>query len=154
MESLVYTDSFKDKVVYFDTNLFIYAVEEPKSITSFSEIITKLFTLAYSGEMKVITSEITLAEVLVGAYKQDAKLVSIYDELLKHEVYFSVYPVDKSVLRTAAFTRTIIKIALADAIHVSTAIIEKADFFITNDVKLKVPEGRIQKVMINEIAIS
>ena len=154
MESLVYTDSFKGKVVYFDTNLFIYAVEEPKSIASFSEIITKLFTLAYNKEIKVITSEITLAEVLVGAYKQNAKLVSVYDELLEHEVYFSVYPVDKRILKMAAFTRSIIKIALADAIHVSTAIIEKADFFITNDVKLKVPEGKIQKVMINEIAIS
>jgi len=153
MENIITVEAFKGKVLYFDTNLFIYAVEQPESATSILDIVSKLFTMATNGEIQVITSELSLAEVLAGSYNKNNELVTIYDDLLSDRNDFSVYPVNRSILKMAAFTRTIVNVALADAIHVATALNKKADYFITNDVKLKVPEGGLQKIIIVDIVL-
>lgn len=153
MENITAVEAFKGKTIYFDTNLFIYAVEQPESADAILEIVSELFSMSVNGEIQVITSELSLAEVLAGAYNKDNELVTIYDDLLSNRNDFSVYPVSRNILKMAAFTRTIVKVALADAIHVATALAEKADYFITNDVKLKVPEGNLQKVIISDIVI-
>lgn len=150
MESLVSLSAFKNKVVYFDTNLFIYAVEQQADDVPFFAVLNALFTMASEGGCQAITSELSLAETLVGAYKKNNELVVIYDELFSNRPDLAVYPVDKAVLKSAAYIRTIVKVALADAIHVATALTEHADYFITNDDRLNTPEG-IQKVLISDI---
>lgn len=56
------------KTVYLDTNIFIYAVEQPGNMGHLAEFIQTLFTSIDRCEIQAITSELTLAETLVGAY--------------------------------------------------------------------------------------
>lgn len=150
MESLTPASSFKGKKLYFDTNLFIYAVETTESSHPYLAVIDRLFAMAEQGEIQAVTSEFSLAETLVGAYKNSSELVVLYEALLSNKAELAVVPINKAVLRSAAYTRTVVKIALADAIHVATAINEQADIFITNDDKLRVPDG-IKKLGLTEI---
>ena len=152
MENLIPASDFKGKKLYFDTNLFIYAVEISDASHPYLAVIDCLFAMAEQGEVQAITSELSLAETLVGAYKNSSELVVLYEELLSNKAELAVLPVDKAVLRTAAYTRTVVKIALADAIHVATAINEQADVFITNDEKLRVPDG-IKKIGLAELVV-
>lgn len=152
MENLAPASSLKGKKLYFDTNLFIYAVETTEASHPYLTVIDRLFSMAEQGEVQAITSELSLAETLVGAYKNSSDLVVLYEELLSNRAELAVFPVDKAVLRIAAYTRTVVKIALADAIHVATAINERADVFITNDEKLRVPDG-IEKIRLAEILV-
>lgn len=152
MENLVPLSNLRNKVVYFDTNLFIYAVEQTEEQVPFFNVLKALFSMATQEEFRAITSELTLAEVLVGAYKKNSELVVVYDELFTNRPDLAVYPVDKAILKSAAYVRTMVTIALADAIHVATALAEHADYFITNDDRLNTPSG-IQKVMIGNITL-
>ena len=152
MESLVPTSSFKGKKLYFDTNLFIYAVETTEANHPYLAVIDRLFAMAEQGEIQAITSELSLAETLVGAYKNSSELVVLYEALFSNRAELAVFPVDKAALRSAAYTRTVVKVALADAIHIATAVNEQADVFITNDDKLRVPEG-IKKLGLTEIFV-
>lgn len=142
----------RDKVIYFDTNIFISAVEQPNLDQGLLDKITRLFSMAVNGEVKAITSELTLAEVLVGAYKTEKELVVIYDDMLTNKPELSVHPIDREILRDSSYIRTIVTIALADAIHVATAIAKEADFFITNDVKMHVPDS-ITKLLLSDIEL-
>jgi len=150
MESLTPASSFTGKMLYFDTNLFIYAVETTEANHPYLAVIDRLFSMAEQGEIQAITSELSLAEALVGAYKNSSELVVLYEGLLSNKPELAVLPIDKAVLRSAAYTRTVVKIALADAIHVATAVNEQADIFITNDDKLRVPDG-MKKIGLTEI---
>jgi len=152
MENLTPASSLKGKKLYFDTNLFIYAVETTETNHPYLAVIDHLFSMAEKGEIQAITSELSLAETLVGAYKTSSELVVLYEELLSNRTELAVFPIDKAVLRSAAYTRTVVKIALADAIHVATAINEQADIFISNDEKLRVPDG-IKKIGLTEIFV-
>lgn len=152
MENLTPASSLRGKKLYFDTNLFIYAVETTEPNHPYLAVIDRLFSMAEQGEVQAITSELSLAETLVGAYKNSSDLVVLYEELLSNRAELAVFPVNKTVLRIAAYTRTVVKIALADAIHVATAINERADFFITNDEKLRVPDG-IEKIRLVDIFV-
>ena len=150
MEGLTPASSLKGKKLYFDTNLFIYAVETTELDHPYLAVIDRLFSMAEQGEIQAITSELSLAETLVGAFKNSSELVVLYEALLSNRSELAVFPIDKAVLRSAAYTRTVVKIALADAIHVATAVNEHADIFITNDDKLRVPDG-IKKLGLTEI---
>ena len=152
MEGLTSASSLRGKKLYFDTNLFIYAVETTEANHPYLTVIDRLFSMAERGEVQAITSELSLAEALVGAYKNSSELVVLYEALLSNKPELAVLPIDKAVLRSAAYTRTVVKIALADAIHVATAVNEQADIFITNDDKLRVPDG-MRKIGLTEIFV-
>lgn len=129
------------KTVYLDANIFIYAVEEPASINQYKDFIKQLFKFIDKGEITAITSELTLSEILVGAYNTSPELVDVYDELITDSAFLQVFRVDREILTQSALLRSQRKISLADAIHVATAINNKAHIIITNDKKMQVPEN-------------
>jgi len=55
-------EGIKGKRVYLDTNIWIYAVE---AYPSHVNLLTQLFTKIDQGELLAVTSELTIAEVLV-----------------------------------------------------------------------------------------
>jgi predicted nucleic acid-binding protein len=71
-------------------------------------------------------------------------LLALYEELITHRAELTVYAVDRGVLSTAARLRSRQTIALADAIHVATALNHQADVFITQDKRLQPPAGLIK----------
>ena len=103
------------KTVYLDTNIFIYAVEQSGNVGYLAEFIKGLFTSSDRGEIQAITSELTLAETMVGAYAKFPKLVIVYEELIQESNFLHVFPVDRDSLKQSAQLRSLHKIALADA---------------------------------------
>lgn len=136
------------KRVYFDVNVFIYALEPTQDMQAYFATVAKLFEMAVAKQFFAMTSELTLAEALVGAYKNNQPLVTLYEEMISDRVDLSVHPVDRQVLKAAALFRSNQKAALADAIHVATALNNDADFFITQDKRLQTSEG-LQKLTLD-----
>ena len=137
------------KTVYLDTNIFIYAVEEPASVSQYSAFIKELFKYIDHGEITAITSELTLSELLVGAYIKSPELVEIYNELITDSDFLQVFSVDREILKQSALLRSLNKIALADAIHIATARENNAQVIISNDKKMQVPDG-LEKVTLSD----
>lgn len=136
------------KRVYFDVNVFIYALEPTQDMQAYFATVAKLFEMTVAKQFFAMTSELTLAEALVGAYKNNQSLVTLYEEMISDRVDLSVYSIDRRVLMTAALLRSNQKTALADAIHVATALNNDADFFITQDKRLQTSEG-LQKLTLD-----
>ena len=138
------------KRVYFDVNVFIYALEPTEDMQAYFATVTKLFEMAVAGQIIGMTSELTLAEALVGAYKNNQPLIALYEEMISDRADLSVYPIDRQILKTAALLRSNQKAALADAIHVATALNHGADFFITQDKRLQTADG-LQKLTLDAL---
>jgi len=129
----------RGEMVYLDTNVFVYAVE---GFPEHQAFLAELFEHIETGEIAAVTSELTLAEVLVkplGLGRQD--VVELYEEMLQTSDHFSVPPVERAVLVAAAEHRARLGIALADAIHVATAVAAGCSVLLTNDKKMKVPNA-------------
>ncbi len=140
------------KRVSFDVNVFIYALEPSESMQTAFVTVSRLFELAASGQIVAMTSELSLAEALVGAYQSNPMLVTLYESFIKHRAELAVYAVDREVLTKAAWLRSQQKTALADAIHVATALIHQADFFITHDKRLQIP-AEMTKLTLEQLQV-
>ena len=130
-----------NKRIYFDVNIFIYALEPTEDMQANFAKVRQLFVMAMSGQILAMTSELSLAEALVGAYKFNQALVDLYEAVISPRDELAVHTVDRWILKTAAQLRSNRHIALADAIHVATAINHHADFFLTQDKRLQTPVG-------------
>ena len=132
-------DELRGKAVYLDTNIFIYTVEGYEPERAFIEALSDAIDL---HELVAVTSELTLAELLVKPLELGrADVVAIYTELVQHSDRLTVPPVDRATLIEAARLRAILGILLPDAIHVATAVMAGCEAFLTNDRRLKVPDG-------------
>ncbi|OLE23642.1 MAG: hypothetical protein AUI36_33350, partial [Cyanobacteria bacterium 13_1_40CM_2_61_4] len=86
------------------------------------------------GEIIAVTSELTIAEVLVKP-KRDAniKLEEAYLRFLLPTKSLRNSAVSREILEAAAGIRATSPLRLPDAIHWATAMIENCDSFLTND---------------------
>jgi predicted nucleic acid-binding protein len=118
--------------LYFDTNVFIVALE---SSGEQAHSIKAVFELVESGRAEAFTSEITLAEVLVGPYADgDAELASAYVAVLSNGDYFRLAPIDRETLVRAARLRAQKpSMKLPDAIHLATAELCDCGIVVSND---------------------
>lgn len=125
--------------IYLDTNIFIYAVE---GYAEFETELNELFETFDSGNLKAITSELTLAEVLVKPLiDNNAKVSYAYENAIQSSQALEVVPINRTILRESARLRSTINIRLPDAIHAATAILNGYETFITNDKRLEALSG-------------
>lgn len=125
--------------VYLDTNIFIYAVE---GYAEFQPELNELFEACDQGILKAITSELTLAEVLVKPLSDNNfKVCSAYENCIQNSQLLEVVPVDRKILKESARLRSINNLKLPDAIHAATAIFNRCQTFITNDKGLEAISG-------------
>jgi predicted nucleic acid-binding protein len=118
--------------VYFDTNVFIYALErEP----AFAEAAVAI--LEDSGG-RPFTSEYTIAECLVGNRRSggDPQLQEDYLAYFADPESIVTIPVSRGLLVSAARLASELGLKLADAIHVASALSVGCQSFVTNDRKL------------------
>ncbi len=120
--------------IYLDTNVWIYALE---GFESFSRPLAELFARIDEGELAAVTSELTLAEVLVKPFQSNRQeLERIYLDNLQTSATLTVAPVSREVLMSAARLRAQYPpLKLPDAIHAATALAHDAHTFITNDAR-------------------
>ncbi|NBJ11769.1 type II toxin-antitoxin system VapC family toxin [Microvirga arsenatis] len=122
------------KSAYLDANAVIRFVESEDDGLLF------LFEQAAAGLLQLVTSELTLAEVLVGPLKDgDQKLAGIYEEFLTSDETLEIRPVDRSVLRRSAEIRATLGNKGPDAIHIATALLTECSLFFSSDQRLRLP---------------
>ena len=125
--------------VYLDTNPIIYLTE---ANPVFKKAITALFKALETAGARLMTSELTLSEVLVHPLRQnDAKLIARYERLF--DTLVDARPVSREVLLlTAQLRAEYSSLKTPDAIRVATATLAEADVFVSADAGIRgLPES-------------
>ena len=128
--------------VYLDANAFIYSVEKIEPYTS---QLYPLWVAARAGQIQVLSSELTLLEVMVKPYRgKDRALEGSFRDLLLGSREVALSPVDLTVLDEAARLRALTGLKTPDAIHAATALLGGCALFVTNDAAFRrVPGLRV-----------
>jgi predicted nucleic acid-binding protein len=125
--------------VYIDANVFIAAFE---NIGAHSDHAWWILHAIEQDEIRGVTSEMTLAEVLVKPIEVGAEdLVTAYQKMIASTSAFKALPVRRDILVNAARLRAQRgSLRLPDAIHFATARAASCAFFISDDRRLSAPQ--------------
>jgi predicted nucleic acid-binding protein len=120
--------------VAVDTAIFIYFIEENPR---FLPAILPLFTQADQGKRELVTSALTLLEVLVVPYRAGTRHVAErYEALLTRSRGIRLVQLSHDQLRAAAQLRAATNVKTPDALQVVAAISGGCTTFLTNDRRL------------------
>ena len=129
-----WVDALQGELVGLDTAPLIYFIEEHPT---YLESVRCFFEAVDRGVFNVITSTVTLLEVLVQPLRHsDADLADEYRDILLNSVNLRTVGISVSVAEQAARLRAKHNIRTPDAIQLASAIHEGASFFVTNDARL------------------
>ena len=119
--------------VFFDTNLFIYMLEDyGERAVRVRHILERMS----ARRDELLTSTLTLAEVLVKPLASgDITLAELYEKLLSGPGV-SVLPFDRSCARIFAQIRQDKSLKAPDVIQLACAANARCDLFISNDDRL------------------
>lgn len=116
--------------VYFDTAPLIYTTEQHQDYAS---ILEPAWEMAGRGEIKILTSQLTLLEVLVLPIRNaDDELIETYKQVLSGS-QIECRPISNAILLEAARLRATLNLKTPDAIHAATAIASNCDYLVAND---------------------
>lgn len=117
--------------VAVDSAIFIYFIEEHPA---YLHLIRPLFASAAEGMKELVTSAITLLEVLVVPYRAgDTALAERYEALLSHSQGLRLVPLDHVQMHAAARIRAALRLRTPDALQVAAAVTSRCSAFLTND---------------------
>ncbi|KUO75914.1 MAG: hypothetical protein APF81_01615 [Desulfosporosinus sp. BRH_c37] len=122
--------------LFVDTAPIIYFIEEhPVYINEVSDI----FDRTAEGTVQVVTSVITLIEVLAKPYKLGKNdIVGVYKDFFSNSKGFSVMSIDTSIAELTAKIRAEFGFKVPDALQLAIFEHNDCDFFVTNDKQLKI----------------
>ncbi len=125
------------EIVGLDTAPLIYFIEEH---TTYIEALKEFFETVDKGEVNVVTSTITLTEVLIHPLRsQNVDLAAEYREILLNS-NITTLDISSEIAEYGALLRSQYNLRTPDALQIATAIKSEASFFLTNDTKLpKIP---------------
>jgi predicted nucleic acid-binding protein len=128
--------------VAVDTAAFIYLIEEHPV---FLAAVRSLFARADRGETEIVTSAVTLLEVLVVPYRSgNEALAARYEAILTRSRGIRLVELDRVQLRTAAQLRARYGSRTPDALQLAAALTTRCSALVTNDRRLPpVPGLRI-----------
>lgn len=120
--------------VALDTAAFIYVIEEhPRYLP----LLAPLFRAADEGRRQLVTSALTLLEVLVVPFRAgDAALAERYEAVLTRGRGLDLVDLDRAVLHGAAQLRAHARIRTPDALQLAAALLRGCSAFVTNDRRL------------------
>lgn len=123
--------------LYWDTNAFITLVENGGAI---SDRLGELLERAFDEEISIVTSELTLAELLVRPLREDnAERVYVYRDLFEAAGNVDARSISRDVLlATAQIRADHPSVKLPDAIHIATAELARCSHFLSGDLRLPV----------------
>ncbi len=137
------------KTVALDSPAIIYYVEES---STFLPLIRPFFEAVRRGEISVVTSAITMTEVLVHPFKHgNTDLAAEFRRLFLGTRHFQTVSVTPEIAEIAARLRADHGIRTPDALHAATAIQCDAEYLLTNDDHLK-SISKPKVMMIPELA--
>lgn len=125
--------------IAIDTAVFIYFIEEDPR---FLPLIDPLFREADQGTRELVTSALTLLEVLVVPYRAGNRLLADrYEALLTRSRGIRLVDLTRAQLRAAAQLRATTGIKTPDALQLVAAIGAECQTFLTNDRRLPTMPG-------------
>lgn len=114
-----------------DTAIFIYWIEEDPR---FMPLVEPLFEEVAAGTREMVTSALTLLELLVVPYRAgNADLAQRYEELLTNSRGIAVIDLSRDQLRIAAQLRAATGVKTPDALQLAAATSAGCTAFLTND---------------------
>ncbi|TMC21894.1 MAG: type II toxin-antitoxin system VapC family toxin [Chloroflexi bacterium] len=129
-----WVEELRGKVIGVDTAPFIYFIER-KPI--YVDTLRPFFQAVSRGDIRIVTSTVTLLEVLVVPLRNNEESVAQqYRDILFRTQGLTTYVVTRPIAEEAARLRAVHNLRTPDSIHMATAINAAASFFLTNDVKL------------------
>lgn len=131
--------------VALDTAIFIYYIEEDPRFVS---LIDPLFREADRGTRELVTSALTLLEVLVVPFRVGNDLLANrYEALLTRSRGIRLVDLSRDQLRAAALLRATTGIKTPDALQLAAAIGSHCQTFLTNDRRLpSVPGVQVKQL--------
>jgi predicted nucleic acid-binding protein len=142
------TPALRGRRVGLDTVAFIYFIEEHPD---YLPLIQPLFEAADDRKLEIVTSALTLLEVLVVPYRAgDLTLSERYETLLTRARGITLVDIDRAQLRSTAQLRARYKVATPDAFQLAAALSYRCDTFVTNDRRLPTIPG-LDMVQLREL---
>ena len=117
-------------LIYWDTMLFIYWVEEH---AVFAERVKKIRARMEARNDMLCTSSLTVAETLAGLYKSGEREMVNRVRAFFRPPYVKVLPFTEAAADQYARIRAELGVSPPDAIHLACAAEAKVDLFLTND---------------------
>jgi predicted nucleic acid-binding protein len=127
-------ETLRGAIVGLDTAPLIYFIEENPT---YLPIVRRFFEAVDRCEFRVVTSVLTLTEVLIHPLRHgDHNLADQYRRILLHASQVMTVPVSEAIAEEAAQLRAKHGLRTPDAIQLATAIRWGAASFLTNDSRL------------------
>ena len=125
--------------VAVDTAVFIYFIEDDPR---YAPIVRPLFEQADRSERQLVTSALTLLEVLVVPLRAgDRQLAERYESLLTRGRGLRLVDITRAQLEAAASLRAVTGARTPDALQLAAAISTGCKIFVTNDRRLPAVPG-------------
>jgi predicted nucleic acid-binding protein len=139
---------FYQKTIFLDTAPLIYYIE---GHSTYQDKLNEIFGANDKGEFLFITSTVTLLEALVKPLREGkTKLAEQYKTILTSASGIAIFDVTNEISTKAAELRAKYNLRTPDAIQFATAMQFKADYFLTNDTRLK-SLTELQSVILAEL---
>lgn len=133
LDVLALVDRMRGCKVYFDTNIFIYLLNDTPEL---ARPCLALLEACAAGHIIGLTGELTLAELLVKPLQcHDAAAVAAVRELLIEDGAIALVAHDRAAFERAALYRARHGLKMPDALHLATAQCAGAVCLVSNDHK-------------------
>jgi len=120
--------------VYLDSNILIYFVDRSPG---YFELASTLITMADAGSLRAVTSDLSIAEVMVQPYRSgDQRVIDGTRAFLERRGLFEIRRHSYRDFLAAAQIRGTGNVGLVDALHVSTAVNAGVRYLVTNDARM------------------
>lgn len=144
-------DQLRGKTVAIDTAPLIYYFEDH---AVFASLLHPFFCELQAGQVKGVTSVVSLIEVLVHPLRHgDERLASQYHDALLSHPHLATLPVNHAIAQLAAELRAEQNLKTPDAIQLATAMKANAHCLLTNDRNFGNAQG-IEIITLRELAKS
>lgn len=123
-------------LVGLDTMVWIYELEDHPQ---FGSIVHSFFTDGLkTGRLQAGSSLLALGELLVRPLAAGRpEIADIYRGIFISGSGFFVWEITRAVVETAASLRAKYRLKMIDALHVASALVNGAGFFLSNDEELR-----------------
>jgi predicted nucleic acid-binding protein len=136
------------KNVFLDSAPLIYFIE---GHSEYQNALIPIFEANDKGNFRFITSSITLLEVLVKPMRENQlKIVEQYKKILSDAPGIEIFEISNIIAIKAAELRAKYNLRTPDALQIATAIENNADYFLTNDMRLK-PVKEINSITLSDL---
>jgi predicted nucleic acid-binding protein len=136
------------QVAGIDTVTFIYHFERHPQ---YFRLTQPFFRSVLSGELRAVTSMITLTEIVVLPLRQGlVNVARSYESAIAHYPHLRVAPITRRTARIAGNLRADHRLLAPDALQVAAAIQYGATAFVTNDKQMRRLSGLLDIVVLDD----